>query len=52
MWENLGALVPSIGVLALFLVVVRAIVLADRRERAKRLAEEAQRRERIGPPSS
>lgn len=45
MWDDLGtslgALIPSIGVLAVFLLVVRAMVLADRRERSQRLREEA-----------
>jgi len=40
-WSNLGALVPSIGVLALFVVVVRAMVLADRRERTLRRQEDS-----------
>ena len=40
-WSNLGALVPSIGVLALFVVVVRAMVLADRRERTLRRREDS-----------
>lgn len=42
---NIGALVPSIGVLALFAVVVRAIIVADRRERANRLRQDAQLRQ-------
>lgn len=45
MWQDLGtslgALIPSIGVLAIFLLVVRAMVLADRKERSQRLREEA-----------
>lgn len=41
-WANVGALVPSIGVLALFAVVVRAMISADRRERAARVREDAE----------
>ncbi|WP_454296231.1 hypothetical protein [Salana multivorans] len=45
MWEDLGAslgaLIPSVGVLAIFLLVIRAMVLADRKERSQRLREEA-----------
>ena len=41
-WANLGALVPSIGVLALFAVVVRAMITADRRARAERLREDVE----------
>lgn len=48
MWQDLaaslGALIPSVGVLALFVVVVRALILADRRERLKRSQEDAQLR--------
>ncbi|WP_199224415.1 hypothetical protein [Serinibacter arcticus] len=43
-WANLGALVPSIGVLALFGIVVRSMIQADRKERAQRLAQEQQLR--------
>lgn len=45
MWDDLGAslgaLVPSLGVLAIFLLVLRAVVLADRKERSQRFREEA-----------
>lgn len=34
MWENVVALLPPAGVGLLFFVVVRAIIHADRRERA------------------
>ena len=40
-WSNLGALVPSIGVLTLFIVVVRAMIMADRRERVLRKQEDS-----------
>lgn len=40
-WANAGALVPSIGVLALFALAVRAIIQADRREREQRRREDA-----------
>lgn len=33
-WQGLGALIPSIGVGLLFYVAIRAIVRADRNERA------------------
>lgn len=36
MSEILAAVLPPIGVLALFVIVIRAFVLADRRERAAR----------------
>lgn len=47
MSEILAAVVPPVVVLALFIIVIRAIVLADRRERAARQkidAEIAQKR--------
>lgn len=51
MWDQvapaLGALIPSLCVLAVFVVVVRAMVLGDRREREHRQAEEAELRERL-----
>jgi hypothetical protein len=34
--DILSAVVPPIGVLILFIIVIRALVLADRRERAAR----------------
>jgi hypothetical protein len=46
--ENLAALLPPIGVLILFVLVIRTIVSADRRERAARAkidAEIARKRE-------
>lgn len=51
MSEILQAVAPPIIVLALFVVVIRAIVLADRRERAARQkidAEIAKQREERG----
>jgi len=36
MSDILAAVVPPIGVLILFVIVIRAFVLADRRERAAR----------------
>lgn len=48
--EILAAVLPPIGVLILFVVVIRAFVLADRRERAARAkidaAVENRRKER------
>ncbi|GMA32440.1 hypothetical protein [Litorihabitans aurantiacus] len=44
-WANLGALVPSIGVLAIFVVVVRSMIQGDRRARAERLKLEQELRE-------
>lgn len=40
LWANVGALIPSLAVLAVFVVVVRAMILADRRERAARKRED------------
>lgn len=40
MWESLGAVVPSLGVLVLFVIVIRAFILGDRRERARRAEED------------
>ena len=42
MWQELGALVPSIGVLALFVLVVRSMIRADRRARAEHEREDAE----------
>ncbi|WP_420112713.1 hypothetical protein [Pseudactinotalea sp.] len=48
--EILAAVLPPIGILILFVIVIRAFVLADRRERAARVKIEAEvdkrRRER------
>ncbi len=40
--ENLAALLPPIGVLILFVLVIRTIVSADRRERAARAKIDAE----------
>jgi len=42
MSEVLAALLPPIGMLVLFVVVIRALIGADRRERAAREKIEAQ----------
>lgn len=46
MWQQIGegaaALIPSVGLLVLFIVIVRSMILADRRERAKRAEDEAE----------
>jgi hypothetical protein len=47
--EALGALVPSVGVGLLFWFVVRAMINADRRERAALARMELAERERVGP---
>lgn len=46
MSEVLAAVLPPIGVLLLFVIVIRAIVGADRRERAarKKIDEDIERR--------
>jgi hypothetical protein len=49
LWANLGALVPSIGVLAIFVVVVRSMILADRRERSARAREDQEIQRRSAP---
>jgi len=48
MLEALGALVPSIGVGLLFWYIVRAMIHADRRERAAVAAMEGADRARAG----
>lgn len=44
MWGQIGegaaALIPSVALLGLFILAIRAIILADRRERAKRVEED------------
>ncbi|ACQ78982.1 hypothetical protein Bcav_0721 [Beutenbergia cavernae DSM 12333] len=40
--EIVGALLPPIGLALLFTVVIRALVLADRRERVARQREDAE----------
>ena len=55
MSEILAAVVPPIVVLALFVVVIRGLVLADRRERVARQkidAEIAERRANRSDPQS
>lgn len=46
MWQQIGeaamALIPSIGLLGLFILIVRAMILADRRERLQRAKEDAE----------
>lgn len=46
MWQQIGegaaALIPSVGILGVFIVVVRSMILADRRERVKRAEDEAE----------
>ncbi|PFG20605.1 hypothetical protein [Serinibacter salmoneus] len=47
LWANIGALIPSLAVLAVFVVVVRAMILADRRERrARKREDDAWKRDR------
>ncbi len=46
MLEALAALVPSVGVGLLFWFVVRAMIAADRRERAAMAAMDREERER------
>lgn len=48
MSENLAALLPPIGVLILFVIVIRALIGADRRERA---AQEKITQRIVTPPS-
>ncbi|UNX55265.1 hypothetical protein MF406_03035 [Georgenia sp. TF02-10] len=50
--EYVLALVPSIGTAILFYVVVRAMINADRNERAalRRLDAEAEAKEQANPP--
>jgi hypothetical protein len=47
----LVALVPSVGVLAIFWIAIRALVQADRRERAAQARIEAAERLRIRTPA-
>lgn len=49
LWANLGALVPSVGVLAIFVVVVRSMILADRRERTARAREDQELKRKSAP---
>jgi hypothetical protein len=49
LWANLGALVPSVGVLAIFVVVVRSMILADRRERTARALEDEELKRKSAP---
>ncbi|GAB3596002.1 hypothetical protein GCM10027446_22210 [Angustibacter peucedani] len=52
MVKALLALVPSAGVLFLFVVAVRAMLLGDRRERAAQARWEKQQDEQAAHPSS
>ncbi|TDE94246.1 hypothetical protein EXU48_12495 [Occultella glacieicola] len=42
LWDSLAALAPSVGVAFLFIVAIRAMVHADRRERIARARVEAE----------
>jgi hypothetical protein len=51
-WQAVAAVVPSLGVLALFWVALRAIIGADRRERAAAARLDAQESQSEGPPGA
>lgn len=52
MSENLAALLPPLVVLALFVVVIRVLMTADRRERAARQKIDAEIKRRGGDNST
>ena len=46
--DVVSALLPSVGILVLFIVVIRALLHGDRRERAALARMEKERRESAG----